>query len=131
MRIRRSKYGNRKTEAHGLLFDSKLEARRYTELLLLQSAGEISGLERQVPVRLEVNGTLVCTWKVDHAYRRNCATVWEESKGKMTPEALNKIKLARALFPHQTIEIYKEGGVVLAPQIKGGNVRMIEIWKGK
>ena len=45
---RRSKYGAQKTTVDGEEFDSKKEARRYRELLLLQRAGKIAGLDRQV-----------------------------------------------------------------------------------
>lgn len=37
------KYNNRKIEVDGMVFDSKKEASRYEELLLLQKAGAISG----------------------------------------------------------------------------------------
>lgn len=48
----RNKYRNRKVEADGVVFDSVKEARRWRELTLLQSAGEISDLERQVKFEL-------------------------------------------------------------------------------
>ena len=41
------KYGERKTEMDGITFDSAAEARRYRELLLVQSAGEITDLKVQ------------------------------------------------------------------------------------
>lgn len=44
----RSKYGAKKTTVGGLTFDSKREAGRWADLLLLQRAGKISQLERQV-----------------------------------------------------------------------------------
>lgn len=43
-----NKYGNRKVVIDGITFDSKKEARRYQELRLLEKAGEIHGLQRQV-----------------------------------------------------------------------------------
>lgn len=46
-RKRQSKYGNQKIEFDGHMFDSKLEARRYSELKLLEKAGEIKELELQ------------------------------------------------------------------------------------
>jgi UDP-N-acetylglucosamine 2-epimerase len=42
------KYHNKKVTVDGITFDSKKEARRYNELRLLQRAGEISNLQRQV-----------------------------------------------------------------------------------
>ena len=43
-----SKYGNRKVKRDGMVFDSKREADRWNELKLLEKAGEIYGLKRQV-----------------------------------------------------------------------------------
>ena len=51
--IYKSKYYNVKTRAlDGTVFDSHKEARRWDELLLLQRAGEISDLQRQVRYEL-------------------------------------------------------------------------------
>jgi len=47
-----NKYGNRKTEVDGILFDSAKEARRYGELDLMLKAGEIRDLQLQVPFEL-------------------------------------------------------------------------------
>lgn len=44
----KSKYGAEKTTVNGISFASKKEARRYQELLLLQRAGKIAGLDLQV-----------------------------------------------------------------------------------
>lgn len=44
----RNKYGARKIEEDGETFDSRKEYRRWRELLLLERAGEISQLRRQV-----------------------------------------------------------------------------------
>lgn len=45
---RRSKYGNKPTTVDGVRFQSTGEANRYKELLILQRAGKIAGLDRQV-----------------------------------------------------------------------------------
>ena len=47
-----SKYHARKTVVDGITFDSKKEAKRYGELRLLQRAGAIMGLQRQVRYEL-------------------------------------------------------------------------------
>ena len=44
---KQSKYKNVKTEVDGYSFDSRAEARRYTELKLLRQAGEIKGFGLQ------------------------------------------------------------------------------------
>ena len=48
-----SKYHNVKTEASGVRFDSKKEARRYEQLLLAQSLGVIEDLRLQVDFTLQ------------------------------------------------------------------------------
>ena len=42
------KYGNKKVEIDGQVFDSRKEARRYQELRLLEKAGAIQDLHTQV-----------------------------------------------------------------------------------
>lgn len=44
----RNKYRSRKTTVDGIEFDSKKEANRYRELVLLERAGLIQNLQRQV-----------------------------------------------------------------------------------
>lgn len=44
----KSKYGANKAVVDGITFDSRKEARRYSQLKLLERAGEISDLELQV-----------------------------------------------------------------------------------
>ena len=52
MRYSHSKYKNKKIFRDGEWFDSIHEYKRYRELLLLQRAGAISDLRRQVPFEL-------------------------------------------------------------------------------
>ena len=47
-----NKYGNRKVEADGFVFDSMKEKRRYDELKLAEVAGAIGDLQRQVRFEL-------------------------------------------------------------------------------
>ena len=47
-----SKYGNKKTQMHGIMFDSQREAARYAQLVILERMGRIRGLERQVAYEL-------------------------------------------------------------------------------
>jgi hypothetical protein len=64
----RPKFGNVKTEIDGLKFDSKREAKRWQELRVLERAGRIEKLQRQVKYRLEVNGVLIATYTADFVY---------------------------------------------------------------
>jgi dsDNA-binding SOS-regulon protein len=64
-----SKYGAVRTEVDGISFASKKEARRYSELKLLERAGEIADLQLQPRFPLTVNGVRVCTYVADFQYR--------------------------------------------------------------
>lgn len=59
----RSKYGAKKTQVNGITFDSKAEAKRYEELLLLERSGLVSNIELQkkfvlLPPRRNADGYL-------------------------------------------------------------------------
>jgi hypothetical protein len=51
-----SKYRARRTEVDGITFASKKEAKRYSELKLLERAGEIQNLELQPRFELQASG---------------------------------------------------------------------------
>lgn len=96
-----SKYNSKKTVVDGQKFDSKKEARRYQELLLLEKAGEIKNLSRQVkfvliPSQRDENGKVVereCSYKADFTYEEGIKTVVEDVKGYRTKEYIIKRKL--------------------------------------
>lgn len=94
-----SKYRNKPTVVDGVRFHSKKEAKRWQELRLRQSAGQISGLERQVPIRLVVERKLICTLRIDFRYFEGERTICEDSKGFQTRDSKIKMALAAALFP--------------------------------
>lgn len=96
-----SKYNSKKTVVDGQKFDSKKEARRYQELLLLEKAGEIKNLSRQVkfvliPSQRDENGKVVereCSYKADFTYEEGIKRVVEDVKGYRTKEYIVKRKL--------------------------------------
>lgn len=97
-----TKYNNKKITVNGQVFDSKKEANRYKELLLLEKAGEIYDLRRQVKFKLiptqrdEVTGEVVereCSYKADFVYEEDGKTVVEDVKGFRTKEYIIKRKL--------------------------------------
>lgn len=51
---RGNKFGAQRVEAHGIKFDSKWEAQRYTELLMMERADLIRDLSVHIPFALEV-----------------------------------------------------------------------------
>jgi len=95
-----SKYHAKRTEVGEITFPSKLEARRYQELLLLERAKEITGLQLQVPFDLVVNGHLVCRYIADFCYTATSSgeRVVEDAKGVMTPAFRLKAKLMEACY---------------------------------
>lgn len=93
-----SKYHNEPTMVGDERLDSKREARRYEALKLLERAGEISNLKRQVRFRLEVNGHLICNYVADFTYTEGGDFVVEDVKGVRTP--VYKIKRALMLAVH-------------------------------
>lgn len=91
-----NKYKNTKTEVDGILFDSKKEAARYKELKLLEAAGEIKELRRQVRYELipkcEIEGIKIRAthYIADFVYEESGHTVVEDVKGYRTKEYRNK-----------------------------------------
>ena len=108
-----NKYSNKKIEVDGIIFHSKREAKRYKELLLLEQAGAISNLERQVkyvliPTQRELEtigarggihkGKVIekeCAYYADFVYfdREKQEIVVEDTKGMRTTDYVIKRKL--------------------------------------
>ena len=96
-----NKYNAKKITIDGKTFDSKKEASRYSELKLLEKAGQIADLDTQVtfcliPKQVDDNGRVVeraCTYKVDFVYTENGKRVVEDVKGYKTKEYIIKRKL--------------------------------------
>ena len=100
-----SKYHSKKITVNGITYDSKKEYRRHCELLLMERAGAISDLERQVKYVLipsqRIDGKVVereLAYKADFRYTQNGKTVVEDVKGYKTPEY--KIKRKLMLYIH-------------------------------
>jgi hypothetical protein len=94
------KYHNKKITRDGITFDSLKEYRRYCELRLLEKAGAITDLKRQVKYELipsqRVGGKVVeraCIYVADFVYKQNGETVVEDTKGFKTKDYIIKRKL--------------------------------------
>ena len=88
-----------KTEYGGHQYDSKFEAHYAYELDMRQKAGDIVSFERQVTIPLEVNGYIVCTYRIDFIVHHNDGTTeFLECKGYPTDVWKLKWKLFEALF---------------------------------
>ena len=112
----RTKYHSRKITRDGITFDSVKEYKRYTELLLLEKAGAIQDLKRQVefvlisaqrePDTVGKRGGIIkgkvieqkCSYVADFVYTENGKTVVEDTKGFRTKDYILKRKMM--LFFH-------------------------------
>lgn len=110
------KYGNRKITRDGLTFDSIKEYRRWCELSLLERAGEITGLERQVkyviipaqyaPDTVTARGKIKrgkllereCAYVADFRYQMDGETVVEDVKGYKDGQAYALFAIKRKLM---------------------------------
>ena len=90
------KYNNTRVEVDGMPFDSKREAARWQELRLLERAGEISDLRRQVRYELvpKLPGERPVDYIADFVYRNKDGNeVVEDVKGVRTQVYIIKRKL--------------------------------------
>lgn len=101
---KRNKYRAIKTEVDGLTFDSGKEALRWQELRLLERAGKIRNLERQVKFSLDVNGEHVANYFADFIYDSDGERIVEDCKGMRTREYVIKRKLMFAVFGIRILE---------------------------
>jgi len=92
------KYRNQPITIDGLRFDSQAEARRWQQLKLLERAGVILELQRQVTFPIAWNGIKICSYRADFVYRETATgeQVIEDVKGMLTPEYRIKAKLMAA-----------------------------------
>lgn len=104
-RINYQKYHNQKTYIAGEKFDSKKESARFMDLCMLQKAGEISDLQRQVKFEIvPKNGTERAAYYVaDFVYKRaDGKMIIEDVKSAMTkklPLYILKRKLVKYRYP--------------------------------
>ena len=112
------KYGNKKTIIRGLEFDSRREAARYVELLAMQRAGEIYGLDCQssfelIPAQVAPSGRKErrVTYVADFAYYRasDGQRVVEDVKSPVTaklPAYIIKRKLMLQVHGIEVAEVF-------------------------
>ena len=110
-KARRSKFGAVKTKVDGIVFDSKREAARYAELVLLHRAKKIRLLELQPVFPIVVNGVTVAKYVADFRYQtiplgfELAETIVEDVKGVKTPLYRLKKKLVEAQYGIEITEI--------------------------
>ena len=94
------KYKNKKITRDGITYDSVKEYSRHQELLLLERAGAIQGLKRQVRFELipsqRYDGKVVerpVYYIADFVYEENGQRVVEDTKGYRTKDYILKRKM--------------------------------------
>lgn len=97
---KRNKYSAKKVVTDEGVFDSKLEYKRWRQLKMLEQAGLISGLERQVEYVLELNGVRLGKFTPDYRYTdtQTGRHVVEDAKGVLAREVGLKLRLMKALY---------------------------------
>jgi hypothetical protein len=100
------KYRNTPTEVDGIRFDSKKEAARWAELQLLERAGQITNLQRQVAFYFEHRGYLLCKYVCDFCYLQDGKQVVEDVKSpaSKTPLYRLKKKMMKAWYETEILE---------------------------
>jgi hypothetical protein len=86
----RSKFFNKRCETtDGIKFASKAERRRYFELKQLEKLGDITDLELQPVLPIEVNGETIGKCVPDFSFvdRRTGERIWEDVKGGVEGKA--------------------------------------------
>ena len=114
-----NKYRNEKIIIDEIRFDSKLEARRYCELKLLQRANEIKNLRRQVTFELQPsyrknNKTIrAINYIADFVYYdvKKDKTIIEDTKGFKTEIYKLKKKMFEYKYPDLEIKEIKRNEI--------------------
>lgn len=99
-----SKYGSRKTEVDGYIFDSKMEAARYNDLKLLERSGEIKSLIVHPVIPLVVNGKRIGRYIADFSYYQDDKKIVEDVKGARTAVYMLKKRLVNAIYGIEILE---------------------------
>lgn len=109
------KYGNKRTKIGGEQYASRREAKRHQDLLLLQRAGRIAGLVREVAFELapkvkiagESRARPAVRYRADFVYS-DVATgriVVEDAKGMQTPVYRLKKHLMKTVHGIDVVEV--------------------------
>ncbi len=101
-----AKYHNQKCVIDGIRFDSRLEAKRYQQLVLLKQAGQVAWFTRQVPFviapRVTYRVDFLIVWEIDPSPSAMMGAVQrvtlEDVKGVWTATSRVKIRTVEHLY---------------------------------
>jgi hypothetical protein len=105
---RKSKYGAVKVQYDGHSFDSKMEYRRYCQLLLLAKSGQITDLKLQPKFPIIFHMKKVCNVIGDFEYMENDQWIVEDVKGMDNAVSRLKRKLVKLQYPSVDWRVIKE-----------------------
>ncbi len=95
-----TKYRAIRTEVDGIVFASKKEAARYSELKMLERSGYLKSIVLQPRYPLFCDGVKVCTYVADFGYMtKDNKLVIEDVKGMKTAMYRLKAKMFHANYP--------------------------------
>jgi hypothetical protein len=109
---RRNKHGAKKTTVDGIEFASKAEAKRWSELVAMEKAGEIRDLTRQPVCTLFQSGPVRISYTPDFRYQDGEIVVCEEVKGHRDTAYLLRRKMFVACRPHVSLREIRGGKVL-------------------
>ena len=98
---RKHKYGNKPFyDDDGNYWHAQGEYKRWCDLKLLEKAGEISALSRQIKFELSVNNLHICSYIPDFSYfaKDKSIMIHEDFKGLETREFKIKKRLMKAIY---------------------------------
>jgi len=96
-----SKFKAKKVVIDGHTFDSKLEAKRWSQLKLMQAAGKISHIKSHPSLPIEINGKPCGSYEADSGYIEDGKVVIEEVKGAVITDGFSfKWRVLKALYPN-------------------------------
>jgi hypothetical protein len=104
----KNKYNAKKVKIDDILFDSKLEAKRYLELKQLLHLGVIKNLVTHKKFPLIVNDITIGSYEADFVYEKDGVEIIEDTKGVLTKEYRLKKKLMKAIYNKDILEVYSK-----------------------
>lgn len=110
-RSKLGKYNSRGVRLDGVFFHSEAEGNRYLQLKVMEAAGLIARIEKQVPYAVSIDGSHICNYIADFRYfildegGGTKAIVIEDVKGQRTAEFILKKKMVEAKHKISVIEL--------------------------
>lgn len=102
---RTNKFGAKKVEIDGIVFDSMAEGDRYGTLKLLERAKQVRGVTVKPEYPLKVNGVLIGYFTPDFGYFEGGRNYVDDVKGVITGEASLRMRVFMACYPEIRLRI--------------------------